>query len=183
MYRVYINLHDMMLARGCSPLVRQSEAEFDPESPPIEVFTKGKTKIVVQWVFGKVRIDTITKLYTTYKDTDIHRAILISDDITTPPVAPVIPKLASQGFRIEIFRTSHLKFNPTKHRLVPQHTPLSAVEKQEVLSKYGCKETELPRINVDDPIVKYLGLEKGTLVRILRNKETTTTHVFYRIVV
>lgn len=182
MYRVYINIHDMMETRGYAPMTRHSESEFNEDNPPLEIFVKGKIKNVVKWeLSGKVKIDTITRLYTTYKDTDVHRSIIITGGDVTPPVRAVIPKLATQGFLIEIFSTSELKFNLLKHRLVPLHIPLSMEEKTRILARYKCKASDFPRMGLDDPVAKYLGLEKGTMVKIVRDRETTTPYVSYRI--
>lgn len=86
-------------------------------------------------------------------------------------------------FFLQIFREEQLLVNITEHRLVPLHQPLTRVQKEAVLARYRVKESQLPRMELQDPIARYFGLARGDLVKITRSSETAGRYTTYRLVV
>ena len=70
-----------------------------------------------------------------------------------------------------------------EHELVPEHRVLSLEEAVEVLKKLGAKPWQLPRISVNDPVARILGVKPGDIIEIRRKSPTGGEVVAYRIVV
>jgi DNA-directed RNA polymerase I, II, and III subunit RPABC1 len=91
-----------------------------------------------------------------------------------------LKQAANLPITIEVFNDQDLLVNITKHELVPKHILLSPEEKKALLDRYRLKETQLPRIRVEDPVAKYLGLRRGQIVKIIRKSETAGRYASYR---
>ncbi|KAK9462611.1 RNA polymerase [Lipomyces oligophaga] len=105
--------------------------------------------------------------------------IFIYQSSITPSASKMIPTVAPAT--IETFREADLLVNITHHELVPKHLRLSTEEKRLLLDKYRLKESQLPRIQREDPVARYLGLKRGNVVKIIRRSETSGRYASYRI--
>jgi len=71
----------------------------------------------------------------------------------------------------------------TEHVLVPAHRVLSDEEKESLLSKYGIKVKQLPRISVKDPVIKtLLDVKPGDVIEITRSSVTAGKAMYYRMI-
>ena len=105
--------------------------------------------------------------------------IVLRVDIT--PFAKQAVQEMSDSFRIEHFKESELLVDITQHALVPEHQVLTAAEKAELLKRYRLKDTQLPRIQPNDPVARYYGMRRGNVVKIIRPSETAGRYVTYRV--
>ncbi len=110
-----------------------------------------------------------------------HTGILVTQNSATPAALKLIP--TALPAIIETFLEQDLIINITHHELVPKHILLSYEEKQALLKRYRLKESQLPRIQVTDPVSRYLGLRRGQVVKIIRRSETAGRYASYRWVI
>jgi DNA-directed RNA polymerase I, II, and III subunit RPABC1 len=85
--------------------------------------------------------------------------------------------------RLEVFTFAQLAFPVIHHALVPEHKPLTPEEAAAVLAMYNVTMTELPKIHHQDPVIRFLGLTRGTVVQITRSFGILEPHRYYRLVI
>ena len=97
----------------------------------------------------------------------IKHAIIVYRDTITPSVKKTLKTVVTT--RIELFNDKELRFNITKHVLVPPHYRVDPTLHPE-REKY-------PTILKSDPIVRFYGFKVGDVVKIIR-----PLGLYYRVV-
>ncbi|KAH9481652.1 DNA-directed RNA polymerases I, II, and III subunit RPABC1 [Psilocybe cubensis] len=127
-----------------------------------------------------VGVKTMRKLLGILEEKSIQRGIIVFPGNMTPSARKVIVAM-SNDYRLEEFSEADLLVNIVHHTLVPRHEVLSPEDKKLLLEKYRLKETQLPRIQLADPVARYYGLRRGQVVKITRPSETSGRYASYRI--
>ncbi|TVY21326.1 DNA-directed RNA polymerases I, II, and III subunit RPABC1 [Lachnellula arida] len=167
------NPSDEMVARYSNPVTARDPKPAAPDVGPIKVkFEEGDS----------IGIKNMRKFAQELTAESFHTGIMITSVNITPAALKIIPAVASET-RIETFLEADLLVNITHHELVPKHVLLSKEEKAALLQRYRLKETQLPRIQVGDPVARYLGLRRGQVVKIIRKSETAGRYASYRFTV
>lgn len=128
---------------------------------------------------SKVGVKTIKQLTDRMREEQVGRAIMVVAQSLTPFARAVVSELSGRQ-AIEIFTEAELLVNITHHVLVPEHRVLSEDEKRTLLARYRVRESQLPRVQLADPVARYYGLQRGQVVRIVRPSETAGRYVTYR---
>lgn len=74
------------------------------------------------------------------------------------------------------------KIDILEHKLVPKHEIMSDSEIEEELGNADFEIDNLPKIRIDDPVIKNIGAEADDILRITRESQTAGTFITYRIV-
>ncbi|KAI5961442.1 RPB5 [Candida pseudojiufengensis] len=128
---------------------------------------------------ASVGIKTMRNFCIHINEKNFNTGIFIYQNSITPSANKLIPTV--QPATIETFQENDLIVNITHHELVPKHLKLNKIEKKNLLEKYRLKESQLPRIQREDPVARYLGLKRGEIVKIIRRSETSGRYASYRI--
>jgi DNA-directed RNA polymerase I, II, and III subunit RPABC1 len=131
----------------------------------------------------RISRNTISKYYERMKKEGVSRSILVvTQKLSSQAVKSLelIAKGTDGAISIEVFQESELLVNVTQHVFVPKHRVLTQDEKYQLLERYKVVTRQLPCILKTDPVARYLGLESGDIVKILRPSETAGHYVTYR---
>eukprot|EP00727_Mastigamoeba_balamuthi_P009814 m51a1_g5455 hypothetical protein (210) ;mRNA; r:222389-223443 len=128
----------------------------------------------------KVNLTPIKGYCETMSSKGIVRGIVVIAGVLTSFAKRAVLAMTKQ--KIELFSEEELLVNITRHSLVPEHQVLSRDEKATLLQRYNLKDSQLPRMLVTDPVSKYYGLQRGQVVKIIRQSETAGRYVTYRLV-
>jgi DNA-directed RNA polymerase subunit H len=74
-------------------------------------------------------------------------------------------------------------FDPSEHKLVPNHMILGEEDLKKVLIEYNIEREQLPKIRVSDPAAIAIKAKVGDVVRIIRKSSTAGKSDFYRLVI
>lgn len=143
-----------------------------------------KDKIIVFFPEDNKRVGVkpIRLLAEKMDEKQISRAILVVQQPLTGFARTAISEAAPR-MMIEVFHENELVINITHHDLVSKHIPMDEKAKKQVLDRYSVRESQMPRIQVTDPVARYFGMKKGDLVKIVRPSETAGRYVTYRLCV
>lgn len=84
---------------------------------------------------------------------------------------------------IQVFEEEALAFNVVRHETVPGHVALTPAEAEAFLAERKLNVAQLPRMQESDPLVQYLGLQRGSIVHITREGKQSGPYSMYRHVI
>uniref|UniRef100_A0A914E2W6 DNA-directed RNA polymerases I, II, and III subunit RPABC1 n=1 Tax=Acrobeloides nanus TaxID=290746 RepID=A0A914E2W6_9BILA len=139
---------------------------FFPEEPKIGIKT-------IKAICTQMQEQNITRaiIVVQMQEQNITRAIIVVQVGMTPSAKQAIIDMAPK-YTLEQFVEAELMVNITEHELVPEHVVMNNDEKAELLARYKLKESQIPRIQLSDPVARYFGLRRGQVVKIIRSSET-----------
>lgn len=139
------------------------------------------TVLIYFFTEAKAGIKSVKNLQETYNNISNcnHIIIIYRSNIT------IFAKnaLEEMKIQIELFQEDELKYNVTKHFLVPKHRLIDDQnEINNICDKYKCTINKFPILLKTDPISRYFDFKQGSLIEITRKSETCAEYIHYRYV-
>jgi DNA-directed RNA polymerase subunit H (RpoH/RPB5) len=105
--------------------------------------------------------------------------------IVVVPIAQsdkVLDAIRQKSALIQIFHLGQLQFDILTHRKVPPHRILNAEERDAFMKKFHITNVsaELPKIDSQDAVARWIGAKPGDIIEILRKSDTAGTTPYYR---
>jgi DNA-directed RNA polymerase I, II, and III subunit RPABC1 len=195
-YKVYNNVRSLLYKRGYELVPEIDYGSFkNLTKEELVIKTKSRPDYKIQKdkinVYFPDEIKVGIKTIRTYKNElvqeDIQRSIIVVKDGITPFAKSEIVSnekdIHNTNAIIEIFSESELFFDITEHELVPKHEEMTKDEEKALLKEYNIKESQLPKILINDPVSKFYGFQKGSIIKIYRHSETAGHYTNYRVVI
>lgn len=144
------------------------------------IYTLSKESFKELWASMKVMdIPSIEKTYKNLKFIIILQEYPPSITLQTIQQKDIL--LQEQKGYIQFFLTKELMYNPMKHELVPKHKKMTEEEIKTFMEEMQVKsKNQLPLIQKQDIIARWLGLYPGDIVKITRYTETSGKYYYYR---
>ena len=81
--------------------------------------------------------------------------------------------------KLQIFSLEHLLFDIMENKYVPKHEILNTIDKENILN--FTDSSKLPKINITDPMCKYLFAKKDDILKITRKSNNSKEYISYRL--
>ena len=175
---IFDNFSKMLLRRG---LIKNTKNTLE------KLKSITDTKGFYSWKDGDndfLLIITFSKLNGIKKNSDIEEVLIKTKSLNKFVIAQASSnKTYSQikDFKAELFITTEFLTDIPSNPLVPEHILLDEKQKEEFLKVY--QEKNIAKILQDDMMVRYLGAQKGDIIRIIRKSFNTGESIYYRRVV
>jgi DNA-directed RNA polymerase I, II, and III subunit RPABC1 len=168
--RAVANVHAMMVRRGY--------AELDATT-----YAKAELRAHV----ARVERLNVNALRDCVAAAAAKGAALVVVLVASMPTAPMRLGIAeserTSKLTVEYFTFAEMQINIMEHELQPEFCVLSDAEARALLVQHRIKLTQLPRLLATDPCARYLGVRRGTVVRITRRPPGANELTTFRVVV
>lgn len=104
-----------------------------------------------------------------------YQKIIIASDYNAK-VSEILSKTGN------IFKISSLLIDILKNKLQPKFVHLTLDQMEHVKLAWCATNEDLPKIKYSDPVARYLGLKKNTVIKIVRYSITSGESVAYKII-
>lgn len=109
--------------------------------------------------------------FDTTRTKDVNILTVVPDNLSSP--SDLFNEIKSLFKNVEYFKYAELKFNPTKHIMVPKHEMMSGIEIMKLLKDLRIDPKDiskaLPILKRDDRIARHYLFEKSNVIRIRRH--------------
>jgi len=169
-------LNSIARIRGFTDILEGDEED----SSKLEFTDASNTrKLVVLFASGEVGKPDVHPLLSTLEEAQATEGILVvSKKITTGAVKEV----KRHPVPIHVFMHTELVFDIMTHDDCPQYEVVPVEQHPAIFAAFASAD-KLPRLKKDDPVARYMGLQKDAIVKVTYPSSIVVSSVFYQIVV
>lgn len=155
-----------------------------PETMESQLFDITRFDKVFVYLTNRARITTNDIAWTT-KNTKESGGDLSIVVVPIPPSAAILSAVRAVADKFQLFHVGQLQFDLTTHRKIPPHRILNAEEREAFMAKYHVKDpsSQMPLIDSQDMMARWIGAKPGDIVEIIRKSETAGSTPYYRLCV
>jgi len=122
---------------------------------------------------------------------DVHPFLAALEEAQATEGIIVVPRKITSGalkeiqkhpVPIHVFLHSELVFNVLTHEYCPRYEVVPAEQHASIFTTFASAD-KLPRLRKDDPVARYMGLQKDAVVKVVTSSDITTSSVHYVVVV
>jgi len=161
---------DKIVRAVCDEMFAQRNYVFvEPEEllPDVEAVAQkpsGDFVLLCSNPAGKINTAKIQHFINIIQRYNVNHCVIVYRQKMTAIGRKMVDEL-NAIYKVELFSEDELKYNITKHYLVPKHElHLAAAASKDFKKKYG----NLPVLLRTDPVVRFLGFEVGDVVKVQR---------------
>lgn len=144
------------------------------------IYTIGDVLVIFN-TKDKVLEKDIDKFLKAAADNDYKHGVVIV--AMSPPSANVLSVIKSHAKeRVQFFHIRQLQFDITTHRMAMPHRIIEEDEKAAIFEEFkvSSPETQLPWIDSQDAMVKWIGAIPGDIIEVIRHSDAVGTTKYYR---
>lgn len=162
-----------VVKKTCMEMMTQRGYTIDDITPETIMATKPNGQKVCLYLktIQQFNVDKYQEYVSSARTMNIKHIIVIVNKVTSN-MQKNIHTSANIDIEIETFTESSLKYNVTKHYLVPQHIIVKPEKARELLDKFGA--SSYPVLLRTDPIARFYNYCSGSLVKIIRKSGDIT---------
>jgi DNA-directed RNA polymerase I, II, and III subunit RPABC1 len=162
------------IRQTCVEMLEQRGFIIDEEDDDMIIGVRDSDYDIVVFFDCSQKLDTdkVKVFIAKMKELELRNCIIVYKESVTAPARKVIEEL--QEYKLEIFKETELRYNITKHRLVPTHSALTKAESIEFKKQYGVK---IPVILKTDAVAKFYNFQKGEIIKIERTDGTVSFRI------
>ena len=172
-------LQIMLTRRGLkADLERIAQTDLDSAN----VYTIGPCLVIFSQKQRNLTEKDITSLlnYRAKSESEEKPLIIVTMASSSENVLRYIKTLSTR--KVQVFHIKQLQFDLTTHRYAMPHRILKEDERIAILEKYNVTkpEDQLPWIDSQDAMVKWIGAVPGDVIEVVRHSDTTGHSKYYR---
>jgi DNA-directed RNA polymerase subunit H len=109
-----------------------------------------------------------------------HGVTIVAQSPPSENVSRVAKSHAKQ--RVQFFHLRQLQFDITTHRMAMPHRILNEDERKKVFEEYKISnpESQLPSIDSQDTMIKWIGAIPGDVIEVIRHSDSAGQSLYYR---